>query len=60
MYPLKAELRIFLGYSSVSKGYRVYNVHRKKLWISRDVIVNDASYWNLNDHEPKLHSNLPS
>nr|KYP59938.1 Copia protein [Cajanus cajan] len=32
---------IFLGYNSQSKGYRVYNLQKKKLTISRDIEVDE-------------------
>ena len=44
----KAKVRIFLGYSSMSKGYRIYNLQSEKLCVSRDVIVDEASHWNWN------------
>nr|KYP60991.1 Retrovirus-related Pol polyprotein from transposon TNT 1-94 [Cajanus cajan] len=37
---------IFLGYSSQSKGYRVYNLQTKKLTISRDIEVDENATWN--------------
>ena len=33
----RAELGIFIGYCSVVKAYRVYNLKTKKIQISRDV-----------------------
>ena len=42
----KAEVGIFLGYSSMSKGYRVYSLQSEKLCISRDVVVDELSHWD--------------
>lgn len=45
----KTEKGIFLGYSSQSKGYRVYSLKTKKLIISRDVEFDEHAAWNLED-----------
>jgi len=37
---------IFLGYSTQSKGYRVYNLQTKELVISRDVETDENASWN--------------
>ena len=37
---------IFVGYSSMSKGYRLYNLKTKKIIISRDVIFDENGVWN--------------
>ncbi|RVW32269.1 Retrovirus-related Pol polyprotein from transposon RE1 [Vitis vinifera] len=37
---------IFMGYSSQSKGYRLYNLKTNKLIISRDVIFDEKVAWN--------------
>lgn len=37
---------IFVGYSSETKGYRLYNPLSKKLLISRDVVFDEKSSWN--------------
>ncbi|CAH9134446.1 unnamed protein product [Cuscuta epithymum] len=42
----KAEKGIFLGYSSKSKGYRIYNFETKKLVTSRDVEFDEQASWN--------------
>jgi hypothetical protein len=34
---------IFLGYSSMSKGYRLYNLKTKKVLISRDVLFDEKA-----------------
>ena len=35
-----------MGYSTQSKGYRVYNLQTKKLIISRDVEIDENASWN--------------
>jgi transposase InsO family protein len=40
---------IFLGYSTQSKGYRIYNLQTKKLDVSRDVEVDENASWNWED-----------
>ena len=35
-----------MGYSSQSKGYRLYNLKTNKLIISRDVIFDEKAAWN--------------
>ena len=47
----KAEMGIFLGYSSTSKGYRVFNLKTKKIMVSRDIKVDEATVWNLEKNE---------
>ena len=42
----KAEKGILIGYSSQSKGYKVYNINSEKVFISRDVKVDEDAYWN--------------
>jgi transposase InsO family protein len=42
---------IFLGYSTQSKGYRVYNLQTKKLIVSRDVNVDENASWNWNEEQ---------
>ena len=37
----KAELGIFLGYVTNSKGYRVYNLQSKKIIVSKDIKVDE-------------------
>ncbi|RVW83943.1 Retrovirus-related Pol polyprotein from transposon RE1 [Vitis vinifera] len=41
-----SEKCIFMGYSSQSKGYRVYNLKTNKLIISREVIFDEKAAWN--------------
>jgi hypothetical protein len=56
----KAEKGIFLGYSTQSKGYRVYSLETNKLIISRDVKFDeDAAYnWETQEVERKT-VNIP-
>lgn len=42
----KAEIGIFLDYSSETKSYRIFNLKTKKIMVRRDVIVDEASYRN--------------
>ncbi|KAF3645772.1 hypothetical protein FXO37_20804 [Capsicum annuum] len=42
----KAELWIFLGYSTTTKGYIVYNDSTKKVLISRDLVVDESSHYD--------------
>ena len=41
----KVELGIFIGYSSVSKAYRVFQPHTRKILISRDVYFMENEKW---------------
>ena len=38
--------RVFLGYESGAKGYRVYDPVNKKLIVTRDVIFDEKRRWN--------------
>lgn len=40
-----------MGYAAKSKGYRVYNVKDKKIVISRDVLVDEDSFWNWEENK---------
>ena len=42
----KIEKGIFLGYSTLSKGYKIYNLKTKKLVISRAIHFDESSTWN--------------
>jgi len=46
-----------LGYSTQSKGYRVYSLQTKKLVISRDVEVDENASWNW-EEEKVVKSNI--
>ncbi|KAF7810399.1 Retrovirus-related Pol polyprotein from transposon TNT 1-94 [Senna tora] len=62
----KAKQGIFLGYAEFSKGYRVYNLQTQKVSVSRDVLVDEDSYWNWEkgsvdkDDSWKRSSSLPT
>ena len=47
-----SERCIFIGYSSVSKGYRLYNLKTKKMIISRDVF-HEKAFWNWQNDKVK-------
>ena len=49
---------IFLGYSTQSKGYRVYNLQTKKLVISRDVEIDENASWNWEEEKVVKSSTL--
>ena len=51
---------IFLGYSNISKGYRVYNLQTKKLVISRDVEVYDYASWNWDEEKVEKNVLIPA
>uniref|UniRef100_A0A803MVJ0 Retroviral polymerase SH3-like domain-containing protein n=1 Tax=Chenopodium quinoa TaxID=63459 RepID=A0A803MVJ0_CHEQI len=42
----KAERRIFIGYDSQAKGYRLFNLSNKKIMISRDAEFDEDASWN--------------
>ena len=45
----KSQKCIFLGYSDVTKGYRILNVKTNKLVVSRDVFSDEKTTWNWKD-----------
>lgn len=58
----KSEKGVFMGYSSVSKGYRVYVLNTKKIEVSRDVVFEEHKSWNWKTQEecekqPEMISN---
>ncbi|EOY33038.1 Uncharacterized protein TCM_041046 [Theobroma cacao] len=53
----KTQISINLGYSSVSKGYRLFNVETKKVFISRDVVFNEDIHWNWMKNEIAENNN---
>ncbi|KAL0319039.1 UNVERIFIED_CONTAM: Retrovirus-related Pol polyprotein from transposon TNT 1-94 [Sesamum angustifolium] len=46
----------FLGYSTQSKGYRIYNLKTKKLIISRDVEFDEDAMWNWDEEKVERQS----
>ncbi|KAG8473238.1 hypothetical protein CXB51_035235 [Gossypium anomalum] len=50
----RAAPRIFVGYSSTNKGYRVYDPPTKKILVSRDVRFNKGKIWSWNDADARL------
>lgn len=42
----KTEKKIFLGYSTLSKGYRIYDLETKNLITNRDAIFDEHAIWN--------------
>lgn len=42
----KVEPRIFLGYSMVSKAYKIYHPHTKKMVVGRDVQFLEDEEWD--------------
>ena len=55
----KAEKYIFIEYSSVTKGYKLYNPITEKVIISRDVIFDKQSVWDWSQKEDKLVTLVP-
>ena len=47
----KAEVGILVGYSFVTKGYRVYNVSSHKIIFNRDVKIDEDRIWNWENDE---------
>ena len=41
-----SERCIFVGYSSMSKGYRIFSLAENKVFISRDIQVDENASWN--------------
>lgn len=48
-----SEKCIFIGYSSMSKGYRLYNLKTMKVIISRDVVFHEKASWNWQEKKEK-------
>ena len=43
-FDAKSDKRYFLGYSSTSRAYKVYNLRTKTLLKSSNVVINDEVY----------------
>ena len=56
----KSEKGIFLGYSTQSKGFRVYNLRTKKLMISCDVEFDENASWNWEEEKVERRSIVAS
>jgi len=50
----KAEVGILIGYSSMTKGYRIYQPLTSKLIISRDVNFDEFATWNWDQVEKEI------
>lgn len=48
-----SEKCVFIGYSSMSKGYRLYNLKTNKVIISRDVVFDENTSWNWEEDKMK-------
>ena len=47
----RGEVGVLMGYSEVTKGYRIFNMETQKLMISRDVVIDEISKWNWSKEE---------
>lgn len=56
----RAERGILIGYSSKSKGYKVYGIDSGKVYVSRDIKVDEDAYWNWETCQMERHSVLPT
>jgi len=54
----KSKRAIFVGYSSQTKGYRVYLLKENKIDISRDVIFDEDSKWDWEKKEVIKHYDM--
>ena len=50
----KVESGIFVGYSTISKAYRVFQPHTRKILVSKDVHFIEDEKWNWEEAEPML------
>nr|ABA99612.1 retrotransposon protein, putative, unclassified [Oryza sativa Japonica Group] len=50
----KSDRCIFVGYADGIKGYRLYNLEKKKIIISRDVIFDESATWNWKSPEASI------
>ena len=60
----KADQGIFLGYFTMSKGYRVYNLQSHKITVNKDVVVDESSHRNwekkLPEKDEVVHQSIPA
>ena len=50
----------FLGYLHGQKGYKVYDLERQKLFVSRDVIFHEHNFPFQSNDQPPITSSLTS
>lgn len=53
----RSEPMILLGYHPTG-AYKLYDPRSQKIVISRDVLVDEANWWNWDDQPPKSNSIL--
>ncbi|PNX62594.1 putative gag-pol polyprotein [Trifolium pratense] len=56
----KAEEGIFLGYSTNSRAYRVYNLRTKVIVESINVVIDDLTSTRTSDNEEDVATTLPT
>nr|CAH66391.1 OSIGBa0134J07.9 [Oryza sativa] len=56
----KSNRCIFVGYADGIKGYRLYNLEKKKIIISRDVFFDESATWNWKSPEASSTPLLPT
>nr|ABA95820.1 retrotransposon protein, putative, unclassified [Oryza sativa Japonica Group] len=56
----KSDRCIFVGYADGIKGYRLYNLEKKKIIIIRDVIFDESATWNWKSPEASSTPLLPT
>nr|XP_048321730.1 uncharacterized protein LOC107406968 [Ziziphus jujuba var. spinosa] len=56
----KANVDVLVGYSEVTKGFRVYILETKKLVVIRDVKIDENAKWDWNKEEVKAEHQRPS
>ena len=55
----KAQRCIFLGYGTETKGYRLYDQMKKRVFLSRDVVFNKSEVKGLGEKTNNLEKPLP-
>ncbi|GKF70958.1 retrovirus-related pol polyprotein from transposon TNT 1-94, partial [Tanacetum coccineum] len=55
----KSQKYVFVGYSTQSKGYKLYDPVNGKSLISRDVVSNEEESWNFTSMETNSSSKIP-